>query len=310
MAKSAASVEFRHVFKRYGAVTAVNDVSFTIEPGTLVTLLGPSGCGKTTLLRMLAGFEIPTSGAITIDGQLMEGVNPNKRPVNMVFQSYAVFPHMNVERNVGYGLRVVGVPETEIRTRVAEALALVKLDQFRKRMPSQLSGGQRQRVALARALVADARVLVLDDPMSAVDTETERHLVEHLRPAVRGRTVLISGQRLSTVLVADRAVVVRGGRIVEQGLPGELLRAGGHKVAVVAIDPSSPVTGGALLGDRLRMMGGKADADFFVRSLSSGEAHGGLAPRTREVVDVLSGFGFDFVRRIILVHHVDVSVAR
>src|SRR5215510_14014064 len=153
-------ITIRNVYKRFGSsVVAVDNANLEIGEGEFFALLGPSGCGKTTLLRMLAGFENPTEGEIIIDGHRMEGVNPNKRPVNMVFQSYAVFPHMNVERNVGYGLRVVGVAEAEIKTRVAEALALVKLEQYGQRMPSQLSGGQRQRVALARALVKRPKVL-------------------------------------------------------------------------------------------------------------------------------------------------------
>ncbi|MCB2056748.1 MAG: ABC transporter ATP-binding protein, partial [Novosphingobium sp.] len=146
-------ISIRNVTKRFkGAPSAaVDDVSLDIMPGEFFVLLGPSGCGKTTLLRMIAGFEIPTSGQILIDGQDMADVPPNKRPVNMVFQSYAVFPHMSVADNVAYGLKVSGVPKDEIRTRVEEGLELVQLGGYGKRMPDQLSGGQRQRVALARA---------------------------------------------------------------------------------------------------------------------------------------------------------------
>jgi ABC-type Fe3+/spermidine/putrescine transport system ATPase subunit len=158
--------------KRFGSsVIAVDDAHLDIAEGEFFALLGPSGCGKTTLLRMLAGFEIPTEGEIIIDGQPMVGVEPDKRPVNMVFQSYAVFPHMNVERNVGYGLRVTGVAADETKRRAAEALALVKMEKFADRMPNQLSGGQRQRVALARALVKRPKVLLLDEPLSALDAK-------------------------------------------------------------------------------------------------------------------------------------------
>ena len=164
-------VSIQNVSKLFGSVTAVDDVSLDIAEGEFFALLGPSGCGKTTLLRMLAGFEIPSSGRIVIDGQEMEGIDPNRRPVNMVFQSYAVFPHMSVADNVGYGLKVTGVPRADIDKRVKEALALVKLDGYERRMPGQLSGGQRQRVALARALIKRPKVLLLDEPLSALDAK-------------------------------------------------------------------------------------------------------------------------------------------
>ena len=156
-------VEIRGVTKRFGAgEPAVDSVDLEIPEGELFALLGPSGCGKTTLLRMLAGFETPTSGEIRIDGADVAGVPPNRRPVNMVFQSYAVFPHMSVFDNVAYGLKVTGVPAAERRERVQESLGLVRLDGLETRKPDQLSGGQRQRVALARALVKRPRVLLLD----------------------------------------------------------------------------------------------------------------------------------------------------
>jgi spermidine/putrescine ABC transporter ATP-binding subunit len=219
-------ISIRNVVKDFGAATrAVDDVTLDVGEGEFFALLGPSGCGKTTLLRMLAGFEIPTSGAITIDGQLMEGVNPNKRPVNMVFQSYAVFPHMNVERNVGYGLRVVGVPETEIRARVAEALALVKLDQFGKRMPSQLSGGQRQRVALARALVKRPKVLLLDEPLSALDAKLREAMqleLVRLQKTVGITFVIVTHDQDEALSMADRIAVMELGRVRQVAAPSEL----------------------------------------------------------------------------------------
>ncbi|RZJ85617.1 MAG: ABC transporter ATP-binding protein, partial [Brevundimonas sp.] len=146
----AAIIEFRNVTKRFGPVTAVDDVSLTIQEGEFFALLGPSGCGKTTLLRMLAGFELPTSGQILIDGQDVTRAAPNQRPVNMVFQSYAVFPHLSVQKNIEYGLRMDGVAPEERRERATAALDLVQLAGYGERMPDQLSGGQRQRVALAR----------------------------------------------------------------------------------------------------------------------------------------------------------------
>jgi len=219
-------ISVRNVVKEFGgSVRAVDDVSLDVGEGEFFALLGPSGCGKTTLLRMLAGFEIPTSGEITIDGHLMEGVNPNKRPVNMVFQSYAVFPHMTVERNVGYGLRVVGVPVAEIKTRVTEALALVKLDQFGKRMPSQLSGGQRQRVALARALVKRPKVLLLDEPLSALDAKLREAMqleLVRLQKTVGITFVIVTHDQNEALSMADRIAVMERGGVRQVAPPSEL----------------------------------------------------------------------------------------
>ncbi|MFH2131435.1 MAG: ATP-binding cassette domain-containing protein, partial [bacterium] len=172
MTDSQPIISIQNVSKIYNrTVTAVDKVNLDIFEGEFYALLGPSGCGKTTLLRMIAGFENPTTGRIIVDGQVMEGVDPNHRPVNMVFQSYAVFPHMTVAKNVAYGLKVSGVPASEIKKRVPEALELVKLGGLLNRMPHQLSGGQRQRVALARALVKRPKVLLLDEPLSALDAK-------------------------------------------------------------------------------------------------------------------------------------------
>src|SRR6476659_5569522 len=162
-------VRFERVSKRFGALTAVDDLTFDIAQGEFFALLGPSGCGKTTLLRMLAGFDMPSAGRILLNGTDISDVPPHRRPVNMMFQSYALFPHMNVERNVGFGLRQEGLPKQEIRDRVVAALKLVEMESLIKRRPDPLSGGQRQRVALARALVKRPRVLLLDEPLAALD---------------------------------------------------------------------------------------------------------------------------------------------
>ena len=219
-------VELRGVTKRFDAgEPAVDSVDLEIPEGELFALLGPSGCGKTTLLRMLAGFETPTSGEIRIDGTDVAGVPPNRRPVNMVFQSYAVFPHMSVFDNVAYGLKVTGVPAAKRRERVREALGLVRLDGLEARKPDQLSGGQRQRVALARALVKRPRVLLLDEPLSALDAklrEAMRLELVNLRIAVGITFVFVTHDQDEALSMADRIAVMEHGRVRQVADPATL----------------------------------------------------------------------------------------
>ena len=219
-------ISIRNVTKRFGAsVIAVDHNNLEIGEGEFFALLGPSGCGKTTLLRMLAGFEIPTEGDIIIDGQPMEGVDPNRRPVNMVFQSYAVFPHMSVERNVGYGLRVTGVAADETARRVKEALELVKMEKFAARMPNQLSGGQRQRVALARALVKRPKVLLLDEPLSALDAKLREAMqleLVRLQQSVGITFVIVTHDQDEALSMANRIAVMDSGKVRQVAPPAEL----------------------------------------------------------------------------------------
>jgi len=219
-------ISIKDVSKRFGTVvTAVDDVSLDIEEGEFFALLGPSGCGKTTLLRMLAGFEIPSDGTIIIDGQDMEGVDPNRRPVNMVFQSYAVFPHMKVSDNVAYGLKVTGVPAHEIKERVEEALTLVQLDGFGNRDPDQLSGGQRQRVALARALVKHPRVLLLDEPLSALDAKLRGAMqleLVRLQKTVGITFIIVTHDQDEALSMADRVAVMEAGKVRQIASPSDL----------------------------------------------------------------------------------------
>jgi len=219
-------ISIQHISKRFGrSVTAVDDAHLDIFEGEFFALLGPSGCGKTTLLRMLAGFEVPTEGEIVIDGQPMAGVEPDKRPVNMVFQSYAVFPHMSVERNVGYGLRVTGVGVDETRRRVAEALALVKMEKFADRMPNQLSGGQRQRVALARALIKRPKVLLLDEPLSALDAKLREAMqleLVRLQQSVGITFVIVTHDQDEALSMANRIAVMDSGKVRQVAPPAEL----------------------------------------------------------------------------------------
>ena len=218
-------IEFENVTKLYGKTLAVDDVSLKVDEGEFFALLGPSGCGKTTLLRMLAGFEVPTAGRMLIDGHDVSRVPPNKRPVNMVFQSYAVFPHMSVADNVGYGLRVEGVARDDRSRRVDEALALVKLDGLGARKPDQLSGGQRQRVALARALVKRPRVLLLDEPLSALDAqlrEAMRSELAQLQRTVGITFLFVTHDQDEALAMASRCAVMEKGQLRQVATPADL----------------------------------------------------------------------------------------
>ena len=215
-------ITIRNVTKAFPGVKAVDDANIEIAPHEFFALLGPSGCGKTTLLRMIAGFETPTSGQILIDGEDVSNMPPNKRPVNMVFQSYAVFPHMSVADNVGYGLRIERVAKAEIRDRVDEALNMVRLGDFGARRPDQLSGGQRQRVALARALVKRPKVLLLDEPMSALDAKLREQMqieLSRLQQEVGITFVIVTHDQDEALSMADRIAVMDGGRVKQIASP-------------------------------------------------------------------------------------------
>ena len=220
-----AIVRIESVTKRFGTVTAVDDVDLVIERGELFALLGSSGCGKTTLLRLLAGFETPDAGRLIIDGQDMTGVPPHRRPINMMFQSYALFPHMDVAENVGYGLRREGLPKAEIATRVAEALEQVRLSDYAARRPAQLSGGQRQRVALARALVKRPKLLLLDEPLAALDRklrEGTRFELVRLQEELGLTFVMVTHDQEEAMSMAGRLAVMDLGRVVQVGTPHEV----------------------------------------------------------------------------------------
>jgi spermidine/putrescine transport system ATP-binding protein/putrescine transport system ATP-binding protein len=221
-----AIVSLRNVTKTFpGGVKAVDDVSFDIAQNEFFALLGPSGCGKTTLLRMISGLETPTAGQIVIGGEDMALTPPNKRPTNMVFQSYAVFPHMTVVDNVAYGLKVTGVPAEETKRRVGEALEMVKLTHLAARKPDQMAGGQRQRVALARALVKRPKVLLLDEPLSALDAKLRDEMrleLTRLQENVGITFIIVTHDQDEALSMASRIAVMDKGAVQQIATPSEL----------------------------------------------------------------------------------------
>lgn len=221
----AAAVRFDTVSKHYGTVVAVDRVSFEVQAGALVTLLGPSGCGKTTTLRLIAGLEMPTSGSVFIDGDDVSRLPASARDVSMVFQSYALFPHMTVFENVSYGLSVSGVAKKEMRDRAEEGLKLVGLTGYGERLPSELSGGQQQRVAVARALVLEPTVLLFDEPLSNLDAKLRRRVREEIRELQQTlglTTVYVTHDQEEALAVSDRIIVMRNAEIAQEGAPSEL----------------------------------------------------------------------------------------
>lgn len=218
-------IKVRGITKKFGAFTAVNNVDLDIYRGELFCLLGGSGCGKSTLLRMLAGFEQPSSGTISIDGVEMAGVPAYERPTNMMFQSYALFPHMTVEKNVGYGLKQSGMPKSEIEDRVNDILKLVELQDFKKRKPHQLSGGQSQRVALARALVKEPKVLLLDEPLGALDKrlrEQTQFELMNIQDKVGITFIVVTHDQEEAMTLSTRIAVMDAGQFSQIGTPTEI----------------------------------------------------------------------------------------
>ncbi|TMH03470.1 MAG: ABC transporter ATP-binding protein [Betaproteobacteria bacterium] len=269
----AASIEFRKVSKLYGEIAAVRDVSFTIGEGSLVTLLGPSGCGKTTTLRMIAGLELPTSGTIAIGGSDVTRVPASERDVSMVFQSYALFPHMTVLDNVSYGLTVARLPRAEVAERAHTALATVGLTGFDTRLPSELSGGQQQRVAVARALVLEPGVLLFDEPLSNLDARLRRQMREEIRDLQQRLSltvVYVTHDQSEAMAVSDRIIVMNKATIAQEGAPRDLYE-----------QPSDVFVAG-FMGDANRVRGMLTRIDDRLGELAIGPlkvtlAHRGLA---------------------------------
>ena len=268
------------VSKRFGSVRAVDSVSLDIEEGEFLSLLGPSGCGKTTTLRLLAGLDTPDDGEILIDGQSALRRRPYERNLGMVFQSYALFPHLDVSRNVGFGLERRRVPAAEAATLVADALALVRLDPatFGPRRPAELSGGQRQRVALARALVLKPRLLLLDEPLAAVDAKLRRAMQLELRELNRrlGTTfVYVTHDQDEALTMSDRVAVMDGGRLVQLGSPAMIYETPRTRFVASFIGEMNLFDGLAVRPERTLIAG------------SAAELPAGATSRTGTVRDVL-----------------------
>jgi iron(III) transport system ATP-binding protein len=260
------SVRFENVTKKFGEVVALKPLSLDITPGTLVTLLGPSGCGKTTTLRLIAGLESASEGRILIGGEDVTHLSATYRKVSMVFQSYALFPHMTVLENVGYGLSVKGLPKAEVKARAEAGLETVGLKGFGARLPSELSGGQQQRVAVARAIVLEPEVLLLDEPLSNLDAKLRRHVREEIRQIQQrlGLTaVYVTHDQEEAMAVSDRIIVMKNAEIAQEGTPHDLYDKpanafiadfiGDANLIDVDVTRSGAETEMVLLGRRLRL---------------------------------------------------------
>jgi putrescine transport system ATP-binding protein len=264
------------VVKRFGETVAVDGVSLDIHRGEFFALLGPSGCGKTTILRMLAGFETPDSGQILLDGEDLTRIPPYLRPVNMMFQAYALFPHMTVERNIAFGLQMEGMARAEIRRRVDEMLALTHLGRFARRKPGQLSGGQRQRVALARALAKKPKLVLLDEPLAALDRKlreaTQLELV-NIQESLGLTFVIVTHDQEEAMTVSTRLAVMREGRIAQLGPPREVYEAPRTRYVAEFIGDVNVLTGRVLdrAAGRIALDGG-GEADLGHAAAAAGAA--------------------------------------
>ncbi|MBW0003229.1 MAG: ABC transporter ATP-binding protein [Hyphomicrobiales bacterium] len=283
MKKGPASVEFKNVVKRYGAVTAVNDVSFAIAPGELVTFLGPSGCGKTTTLRLIAGLEMASEGRIAIGGKDVTGLSAADRDVSMVFQSYALFPHMSVVENVAYGPSVQGAGKARAREMAMDKLSLVGLEGLENRAPSELSGGQQQRVAVARALVLEPQVLLFDEPLSNLDAKLRRRVREEIRELQLslGLTVAyVTHDQEEALAVSDRIIVMSNASIAQIGSPRELYDAPSSRFVADFMGDANliPVEVGAHDGAFAKILIGRREMRVAHRGIPPGSAYVAVRP--------------------------------
>jgi iron(III) transport system ATP-binding protein len=282
MDKSSGRLNLKNLVKDFGngadKVTAVDNLSLTIEPGEFVTLLGPSGCGKTTTLRMIAGFETPTSGSIELDGQNLSSLTPDRRPMGMVFQSYALFPHMSVHENVSYGLKVQKKSKTEISQRVTEVLTSMSLEHLANRAPNQLSGGQQQRVALARAMVVRPKVLLFDEPLSNLDAKLRAQMRTEIR-SIQQRlgitSVFVTHDQDEAMSLSDRIVVMRNAIVEQVGTPEQIYRRPSSVFVADFIGRSnflkveSAVAAGSSETARIRVFGKDMEVESQANALTS-----------------------------------------
>jgi putative spermidine/putrescine transport system ATP-binding protein/putrescine transport system ATP-binding protein len=239
-------LELRNVSKRFGEALAVDNVSFSVAQGGILALLGPSGCGKTTTLRLIAGFETPDIGELLVEGQDISGKRPYERNVGLLFQDYALFPHMTVAENVAYGLRFRGFNSRDAKARTEEMLALVKLSGYASRRPSQLSGGEQQRIALARALAINPKVVLLDEPLSALDAKLRQELrteIKDILTRVGATTVIVTHDQEEAFGIAERVIVMNRGVIAQEGSPAEIYLAPNNRFVAEFIGRSNLLKG-------------------------------------------------------------------
>ena len=258
MAERIPDVRLEHVVKRFDDVVAVDGISLEVPAGSFFALLGPSGCGKTTTLRMLGGFEEPDEGVIELGGRDVVGLPPYKRDVNTVFQSYALFPHLTVEENIGFGLRRKGLKGSQLRSRVHEAMLLVAVEQLGKRKPRQLSGGQQQRIALARAIVNSPRVLLLDEPLGALDLKLRKQLqleLKRIQHEIGITFIHVTHDQEEAMTMADTIAVMNGGKVEQLGAPAELYERPATPF-VAGFLGASNLLAGELSGDRVVLADG------------------------------------------------------
>jgi iron(III) transport system ATP-binding protein len=283
VASKAAAVRFDTVTKAYGEVVAVRDLSFTIEAGRLVTLLGPSGCGKTTTLRLIAGLEMASAGAVFIGDEDVTRLAATERDVSMVFQSYALFPHMTVMENVAYGLKISGLPKDEVRTKAEEGLSLVGLTGFGARLPSELSGGQQQRVAVARALVLEPQVLLFDEPLSNLDAKLRRRVRDEIRELQQNlglTSVYVTHDQEEALAVSDRIIVMNEAVIAQEGTPRDLYEWPADKFVADFIGDANLITGEIvdINGETARVAFGGVELALPHRDMGKGEVGVAIRP--------------------------------
>ncbi|SDU32824.1 ABC transporter ATP-binding protein [Stappia sp. ES.058] len=313
MTQPRGAVAFRNVRKSFGEFTAIADLTLDITPGELVTLLGPSGCGKTTTLRMLAGLESPTKGQILIGGEDVTRLPADRRDVSMVFQSYALFPHMNVGQNVAYGLEAGGQRPAEARRRAEEALDLVGLSGLGERLPAELSGGQQQRVAVARALVLEPQVLLLDEPLSNLDARLRRKVrtdIRELQQRLGFTAVYVTHDQEEALAVSDTIVVMKDGRIEQIGTPRELYESPASEFIADFIGEANVVEGRVLTveGDIAQVELGGIAFPLPARGATPGPARLSLRSNALKVRTTGSGMAGTIASSAYLGDHVEYEI--